>query len=482
MTTKLIITNDGMLKTKYADFKSIQTAVEQWMAADKKRGIESIYAPIDDAAFMRSAHSAPVAHPDDLQGVKRAIDDVYHYFKPDCGVILGSYDIVPHQKLCNPVLDDDPYVLSDLPYACDSPFSNRIELFRTPSRVLTRLPDATGEHNTGGLIAVLQLASSLGPKPKSSYDSYFAVSSFIYDQSSILTLKAVFNNASNLKDVPPNNSKWSAEQLGRNLHFFNCHGYSTSATWYGNEPGQPLTPALEASSLKGTITAGTLVAAECCFGAELYDVSVAGRQLPVCNMYLQNGAAALFGSSNISYGQESSTDWADILCEYFLEEMLSGQSVGVSGLNARLRYTQRKFTDKDQKTFAQFMIFGDASALPVLPGGDVLRKAKHGKNSEISNIGRLQVEWLEIMATPEIFRQRIKNLAQEHGFSENLEFRSFRVEGQQPSEKKDAPGHFTEIHTGTGKKSIDGQHFITRGIELTAVGDDVVWSKGFYRR
>jgi len=63
-------------------------------------------------------------------------------------MILGATDVVPHQDMRNPVnaAGDDPDVVafSDLPYACDTPYSRDVAKFIGPTRVVSRLPDMTG--------------------------------------------------------------------------------------------------------------------------------------------------------------------------------------------------------------------------------------------------------------------------------------------------------------------------------------------------
>src|SRR5438067_1779071 len=81
---------------------------------------------------------------------------------------------------------------------------------------------------------------------------------------------------------------------------------------------------------------GPVVAAECCYGAQLYDPTLTGAKSPgLCNVYLGNGAYGFFGSSTIAYGPDSSNDWADHICQYFWREILLGSSLGSAVLRAR---------------------------------------------------------------------------------------------------------------------------------------------------
>src|SRR5438552_2848968 len=83
---------------------------------------------------------------------------------------------------------------------------------------------------------------------------------------------------------------------------------------------------------------GTVVAAECCFGAQLYAPSRTHDRRAVCYAYLDGGAYGYFGSSTIAYGPSTTNGKADLICRYFLEEVLRGSSLGRAALEARQKY------------------------------------------------------------------------------------------------------------------------------------------------
>jgi hypothetical protein len=119
------------------------------------------------------------------------------------------------------------------------------------------------------------------------------------------------------------------------------------------------------------VVEGTIMAAECCYGAELYDPSLptALGQIGLCNTYLNAKAYGYFGSTNTAYGPTAANDQADLLCRYFFEELLSGSSLGRACLQARLRYATAKggvLTPVDLKTLAQFTLMADPSLTPVV--------------------------------------------------------------------------------------------------------------------
>ena len=72
----------------------------------------------------------------------------------------------------------------------------------------------------------------------------------------------------------------------------------------------------------------TVVAAECCYGAQLFNPNDADGSLPMSNAYLGAGAAGYFGSTTIAYGPATGNGAADLLAQYFLINVLAGASLG----------------------------------------------------------------------------------------------------------------------------------------------------------
>ncbi len=109
------------------------------------------------------------------------------------------------------------------------------------------------------------------------------------------------------------------------------------------------------------------MAAECCYGGELYDPSTAQGQMGICNTYLANQAYGFFGSTTIAYGPSSGNDNADLLCQYFLQSVLQGASIGRAALEARQKFLQvASMSDPfNVKTIAQFNLYGDPALSPI---------------------------------------------------------------------------------------------------------------------
>lgn len=371
MITKVIISNDSALSRKYgAGLNSIKNAIQDWIEKDKGNGISSQYLPLDDTTVMGSLGLGPVVRWKDEAEVKRAIDEIHEKTAPDYLVIFGSSDVIPHQELKNPVgSDPDSFVPSDLPYACNASYGTNIGDFVGPTRVISRLPDVTGDSDPSSAVKMIEQVTLGESHPVDFYMDFLGVSAEVWSKSTQLSLVNLFGNASEQQDVPKAGSPWPATLLSRPSHFFNCHGAPVDSKWYGqskkNLNDYPV--AQDSAVIFGNISPATVIAAECCYGAELYSPSIARGSLPLCNTYLQSGAYAFWGSSNIAYGPAASNDYADLICQYFFDELLKGASTGRAALMARQRYARKtlSLSPVDLKTLAQFMIYADASTTCV---------------------------------------------------------------------------------------------------------------------
>jgi hypothetical protein len=196
---KVIVTNIGAIKEKYREnYRRIAVALRVMIDADAKRGIQTRVVALDDGATMKRFGTVGVAAPSDWVETKLAIDAVWRATKPDYLLILGSPDIVAHQELQNPVYavgdDDDRVVPSDLPYACEHPFSRNIADFRGPTRVVGRLPDLYKSPNTGYFIKVLRFAAQYRQRAPEKYEAYFGLTAKKWVKSTALSLVNIYGN------------------------------------------------------------------------------------------------------------------------------------------------------------------------------------------------------------------------------------------------------------------------------------------------
>jgi hypothetical protein len=364
MPTKIIVTHNGELKKKYgAKLSAINQAITLMTKADAARGITTTFVAIDDASFGQSR-----ATRGKLKSFKDAVDYAYSLHQnPDYILILGGPDIVPHQRLKNllgPDEDDDRSVPSDLPYACDAPYSTQPQAFIGPTRAVGRLPDLQGTRDPALLVSLLKAASVWKPKARPS-SAYFGLSAAVWKGSTDRSLQALFGKSASSRVSPIEAPPWKAGTLKPHWHFINCHGAPADPQFYGQK-GSSYPVAVLGPDLAKKVTTGTVVAAECCYGAELYDPALATAPA-ICISYLQNGAIGFVGSTTVAYGPARTNGLADLVCRYFVEEARAGASLGSALLSARVTFAHRSgpLSPVDLKTLAQFLLLGDPSLRAV---------------------------------------------------------------------------------------------------------------------
>lgn len=374
MTNKVIVCNSAALAAKYgANANLIQNGVNRLIAADNARGIQSRYVAIDDAATMQGFHAPPVTNPADTRQNKDAVDAVYGSAAPDYILLLGGPDLIPHQDIVNPVYDGnndvDPIAWSDLPYACDAPYSQNAQDFIGPTRVVGRLPDVTGSADPEYLLNLLDLAVNYVAGSPASYAPYLGVTASVWSGSTALSLNAIFGSSTDMQVSPPAGPAWPPKLFSRKSHFFNCHGADIDPHFYGQQ-GTQFPIALDAGLVAGQLTEGTVMAAEACYAAQLYAPAAepTGR-MGMANTYMSSGCSAYFGSTTIAYGEFTTNADADLLCQYFFEAIRAGASSGRAALQARQNYARAgaSLSPTDLKTLAQYLLLGDPSIVPVAP-------------------------------------------------------------------------------------------------------------------
>jgi hypothetical protein len=396
MATKLILTNRTALAGKYgADLGPIDAAVQKLIAADAARGLDSVYLAVDDPAATQQAGGAAVTDATDQQQNKRAIDSLYHAHMPDYLMLLGSCDVIPHQDLENPLhdaagsdFDPDATIASDLPYACDRPYSSAVSDFGQITRAVARLPDVTGGSDPAYLAGVLGTAAQAVTRPMASYKGYLGVSTQNWVTSTQQSLQLIFRDNADLQVAPGSNGpQWTDQQLSALVHFFNCHGNPRDSRFYG-QLGTLESPSHDAAYVAGKLREGTVAAMECCYGAQLYDPR--GGQAPMANTYLASGAYGYLGSTDVAYGDQFATSCADNLSAMFLGNILNGASLGRALLQARQSYLQSCGSASEPhnaKTLAQFILLGDPSIQPVVAGDSLAPLAEGGTPAPGTHLG-----------------------------------------------------------------------------------------------
>lgn len=371
---KLVISSKKNLALKYGSQASkIDALINKLKKADKSKGIDTKLVYVDDATSCRSVGVRRLKTFSDAD-YKRVVDDLYNRLLPAYIVILGAGDVFPFQEITNPADDDDDIVPSDLPYACHAPYSKTIHGYTGPTRVVGRIPDKPGKQNNIRFFEIL-INNSIEQKQLTAddYKKYFAVSAQVWTKSTQKSLQSIFANTDSLVNSPvkaeTTDGKYSKVQLRQLTHFYNCHGAKAEPFFYGQK-GSNYPVAQGSKALVSNITKGTIVAAECCYGAELYDAAEAeSKQDGIALTYLENGAIAYLGSSTIAYGPADSNALADLITQYFIKGIIKGNaSAGRSFLEARQRFLTDSGPQLDPyelKTLAQFYLLGDPSVVPV---------------------------------------------------------------------------------------------------------------------
>ena len=388
---KLLVTHSGALRRKYgsAGAKQVRAALDALVTADEAHHLVSRVLLVDNASTMRALKLPRVAD-GDWRATLKAVDIAAERYEPSYLALVGATDVVPQAQLRNPLSpsDDDPYVPSDLPFACDLPASfdgtgtTRLDPAQllAVTRVVGRIPDLVGATDPGLLLANLAVAATYQQRSAAAYQKVFALSAAAWRGSTVLSVGLLPGRAPATRLSPPKRSPWQQADLTALSHFVNCHGGDFTPDWFGQQDSSaPVdTVALRPEDVDGEITPGTVVVSECCYGAKHQDPAAQGGRLPMLWAYLRSGAYAGVGSSTTAYGPADGNGQADLICRYALEGIMGGASTGRALLDARQRYIRETgaMGPEDLKTIAQFDLLGDPSLVPVATPGRVIPGAK----------------------------------------------------------------------------------------------------------
>ncbi len=376
MVDKVLITNVTAQTRKYrADgYRKVRRAVRDLIAADAARGLDTVLVDISDPSAMKKYNATAISdHCSEVQN-KEAVDRVYASIRPHYLVLLDGPDVVPHILLANPVgKDGDENVPSDLPYASEVRFIERnvakrhIATYAAVTRVVGRIPGVTGTNDPSALITQIKAAATFKSRGREDYLSHFALSSFVLRNSTSRSIDYVFR--SELVSTSPPIRSPKRRMLGALCHFINCDGGKDLPAFFGHR-GTRTVVSLTSDDVARSVRRHTIVAAECCYGARLFAASAAHGKLPIANAYLNAGAIAFFGSTNIAYGSLDGNAGADLIVQYFLVDVLESTSVGRACLQARQKFVRTQMMENpvNLKTLAQFVLLGDPSLQPVRSG------------------------------------------------------------------------------------------------------------------
>jgi hypothetical protein len=366
---KIIVSSKNNLQTKYGKkFSVVEKLLADLIVADKKRNVDTQIIYIDDSLSAKKAKITAVASIT-RQSAKNAVDELFNKTQPAYIVLFGAQDIFPFQEISNPAKDDDDVVPSDLPYACDTPYNTKISAFTGPTRVVGRIPDIPAKPDVDYLKKVINIIIKYKPVKVEKLMEYFSVTAAVWTKSTQQSLNSIFGNSSRLKISPPAVTGYPAADLKPLIHFYNCHGSPIDSKYYGQAKNNFPT-AIDSPDLNGKVFPGTIIAAESCYGAQLYNPKDDdNNQLSIANTYFKNKAIGFIGSSTIAYGPADSQGLADLITQYFIKSVLKGASTGRAMLEARQKFLSvvgPQLDPYELKTLAQFYLLGDPSLKPVI--------------------------------------------------------------------------------------------------------------------
>lgn len=298
MSVKVLVGNKAALIEKYqkAGFGKVVAAVRVLIAADKQRGIDTSLIFLDDPVAMRRHRGKAVTDLRSGQQHKEAIDAIYHSVRPDYLAILDAPDVVPHVSMRNPAPeDDDPDVPSDLPYGCDAPFSRDVRDYRAVTRVVGRIPGMQHADRPTLLVKMLKASADFKPRARKDYLAYFALSALVWQKATTRNVEGIFGANARIHTSPPTVNAAANRFLSPLTHLINCHGDTLSPNFFGEHDGNTDFIALTTEGVARHARARTVIAAECCYGAELYDPKLEqDEKPPIAASYF---SAARSGSS-----------------------------------------------------------------------------------------------------------------------------------------------------------------------------------------
>jgi len=380
---KLSITLNAALAAKYdkAALARIDKALAAWRAADARRGITTVHVGIDDAVAMRKLGVAPLKGRPSAVKTKRALDALCRKLHPDYIVLFGGHDIVPMFVVANPSYDpngdDDRDVPTDNPYACSTAYRARQrKSYLVPDRAVGRVPDLTADANPAWLLDYLRRATAWKSRPAAFYASAYAVVCDEWKAAGEACMAYLGLPVAELQVSPPAHDADATAQrrLGRSLHMIKCHGASLDPRFYGQK-GTTYPEILLSGTLRGKLGEGTLAAAMCCYGAQVYSPADPAAQMPgawpLATTYLRQGAVGFAGATRIAWVGVDRMMCADWVAAAHLKSALGGASLGRALLDAKQDYVKwlagqgQQPDNADEKTLLEYLLLGDPSLQPV---------------------------------------------------------------------------------------------------------------------
>lgn len=310
-------------------------------------------------------------------------------------LIVGGSDVIPFHHLPNPTEDSDTEVLSDNPYATSD------ENYFIPEWPVGRLPGPKGSDASLLLEALRRTVAYHGNSKKNHPFWYrnlftrrlthslhnflfnlglvkgtrpsFAYTAQVWRSSSVEVFRPIGQSKSMLVCPPIQAGTWNNGKLPAYMGYFNLHGIEDAVEWYGQKKpdGDPKVPdypvAISPKDIQNHRHAPGIIFSEACYGALIENKK---EDEALTYKFLSNGTYSLVGSTGISYGSVATPlIAADLLGQYFWQEIHEGQTSGNALLRAKLKLAkemnrrQGYLDGEDQKTLLSFVLYGDPLAL-----------------------------------------------------------------------------------------------------------------------
>ncbi len=392
-SVKLSVTVKSRLEKKYgqAGLQQINKKVKDWIAADAKRGIQTVHVHVDDSTEMNAQGVGPVLGEATPEEIKRAINDLWNKLNPTPHylVLFGGEQIIPMFQVPNPSgwLESEPdaVVPTDNPYATHLPFlpAEPTISYLIPERAIGRIPDMVDDPDPVWLCDYLDTAITWKPKPKSFYKLPYAICTAEAEQAAKDSIQKSLGDPGLTPFVCPpkdDSSTETRQKLSARLHMIKCHGNQADATFWGFPEFAPRTrenayAAITSATLRLSPKPLTVVASMCCFGAQIFSPSdpkaKSPRQWPIASTYLRQGALGFVGSTMMAWVGRSDMGPADWMVQGYLKSVLTGESIGNALLAAKQDYQSHNsladniFASDEQKTLIEYVLLGDPSIHPV---------------------------------------------------------------------------------------------------------------------
>lgn len=277
-------------------------------------------------------------------------------------LIIGDDGIVPFFRQPNPIPSDgDLEILTDNPYGCLTADPGS---YPFPTLAIGRLVGTDG--NLKSLLEAINTSASLQIAMPVK-NSGCAIGCSLWSETTQAVVSAMKQNCDQRDSPIYRVTRASADDLRRNLLYFNLHGTSTSNVWSGRGPAG-FTVAMIPSDLNGADVRGTFVFASNCFGADIVEKTA---DTSCALALMRRGVAALVGSTGFSYGagSDSSADvlFSDRLAQLVFSEFDS-RGLGLALQRGRLNYSNENtinsglatsMNPREYKTSLQFICLGD---------------------------------------------------------------------------------------------------------------------------